>query len=233
MMLLYKAWLESRTRFLLSVIAIVGLIALFVFMNRDVRADVADLNVTYSQYLWSAIYKGYVRDIFVVVVLLLGMGGIGRERAYGTSGFTLTLPVSRWRLIEMRAAVGLAESIIIAFLPAILLPLLSPLVNETYPWSHALHFAVLWAFGGSFVFAMGFLASALFSAEYSAPIAAVALLFAYSIVTDLPRVERYAFDIHDFMKGTGPQGPPALAAVSTSSIMLIAVAGYITRRKDF
>jgi ABC-type transport system involved in multi-copper enzyme maturation permease subunit len=233
MMLLYKAWLESRTRFGLSVIAIAALIALFVLMNRDVRADVADLNATYSQYLWSAIYKGYLRDIFVVVVLLLGMGGIARERAYGTSGFTLTLPVGRWRLTATRAAVGLAESTIIAFLPAILLPLLSPLVNETYPWSQALHFAVLWVFGGSFVFTIGFLVSALFTGEYSAPIAAVALLFAYSIVTDLPRVESYVIDIHDFMKGTGPQGPPALAAVSASSIMLIAVAGYITRRKDF
>ena len=63
--------------------------------------------------------------------------------------------------------------------------------------------------------------------------AAVTLLFAYSIVTDLPRVERYVIDVHDLMKGTGPQGPPALAAISASSIMLIAVAGYITRRKDF
>jgi hypothetical protein len=49
----------------------------------------------------------------------------------------------------------------------------------------------------------------------------------------MPQVERYAIDIHDFMKGTGPQGLPALAAASASSIMLIAVAGYITRRKDF
>ncbi|MBV8895807.1 MAG: hypothetical protein JO051_04795 [Acidobacteriaceae bacterium] len=232
-MLLFKAWLESRTRFALSAIAIVGLIALFVLMNRDARADVAEHNVTYSQYLWSAIYKGYLRDIFVVVVLLLGMGGLGRERAYGTSGFTLTLPVSRWQLTATRAAVGLAESIVIAFLPAILLPLLSPLVHEIYPWSQSLHFAVLWTFGGSFVFTMGFLASALFTGEYSAPMAAVALLFAYSIITDLPRVERYVIDIHDFMKGTGPHGPLAVVAVSGSAILLLAVAGYITRRKDF
>ena len=232
-MLLYKAWLESRTRFVLSVAAIVGLIVLFVLMNRDARADVADRNITYSQYLWSAIYKGYLRDIFVIVVLLLGMGGLGRERAYGTSGFTLALPVSRWRFTTTRAAVGLSQSTVIAFLPAILLPLLSPLVHETYPWSQSLHFAVLWTFGGVFVFTIGFLASTLFTGEYSAPIAAVALLFAYSMLADLPRVERYVIDIHDFMKGTGPQGLSALAAVSTFSMMLIAAAGYITRRKDF
>ena len=233
MMLLYKAWLESRTRFGLSVVAIVGLLALLVLMNRDARVDVAGLNVTYSQYFWLAFFKGYLREIFVVVVLLLGMGGLLRERAYGTSGFTLTLPVSRWRLTATRAGVGLAESTVIAFLPAILLPLLSRLVNEAYPWPQALHLAVLWAFGGAFVFTMGFLASALFNGEYSAPIAAVALLFAYSTITDLPGVERYVIDIHDFMKGTGAQGPPALAAISASATMLIAVAGYCTRRKDF
>ncbi len=231
-MLFYKAWLESRTRFLLSAITMAALASLFVLMNKDVRADAAP-HATYSQYLWLTIYKGYLRDIFVVVALLFGMGGLARERAYGTSGFTLTLPVSRWRLTGARAAVGVAESTIMAFLPAILLPLLSPLVNEVYPWPQALHFGLLWSLGGSFVFTMGFVASALFSGEYSAPIAAVALLFAYSIVADLPRVEQYMIDIHDFMRGTGPQGPLALAAVIATSTMLIAISGFITRRKDF
>lgn len=232
-MLLYKGWLESRTRFLLSAVTIAGLSALFVFMNRDARAAVTDRDVTYVQYLWSAIYKGYLRDIFVVVVLLLGMGGLGRERAYGTAGFTLTLPVSRWRHIATRAAIGLVESTVIALLPAALLPLLSPVVNESYSWSLALHFAVLWAFGGAFIFTIGFLASVLFIGEYSAPIAAVACLFAYSIVTDLPGVERYVIDIHDFMKATGPHGLSTLATITVSAITLIAVAGRITAKRDF
>ncbi len=233
MMLFYKAWLESRTRFLLSAITIAGLVALFVFMNRDARMEVSDHNITYAQYLWSAIYKGYLRDVFVVSVLLLGMGGLGRERAYGTSAFTLALPVSRWRLTATRAVVGFAESTVVAFLPATLLPLLSPLVNETWSWSQAVHFGVLWAFGGALIFTIGFVASVLFIGEYSAPMAAVAFLFAYSIVTDLPGVEGYVIDIHDLMRGTGPHGPPALAAISASTIMLIAVATCITRRRDF
>jgi hypothetical protein len=83
-MLFYKAWLESRTRFFLGAITIAGLIALFVFMNRDGRQVVADQEISYDQYVWSAVYKGYLRDIFVVVVLLLAMGGLARERAYGT-----------------------------------------------------------------------------------------------------------------------------------------------------
>jgi hypothetical protein len=106
-------------------------------------------------------------------------------------------------------------------------------VNETYAWSQSLHFAIRWTFGGAFVFAIGFLASVLFTGEYSAPIAAVGLLFAYSIVTDLPGVERYVVDIHDFMNSTGPHGLPAFAAVSASAIALIAVAGHVTRRRDF
>jgi ABC-2 type transport system permease protein len=233
MMLLYKGWLESRTRFLLSAATIAGLCALFVFMNRSLRTEMTEGEVSYGQFVWSAVYKGYLRDIFVVVVLLLGMGGLGRERAYGTSGFTLALPVSRWRLIGARATVGLAETTIVSFLPAASIPALSLIVNETYAWSRSIHFALLWAFGGAFIFAIGFLASVLFTGEYSAPIAAVALLFAYSIGTDLPGVERYVIDVHDFMKAAGPHGPRAFVAVSASALALIAVAGHATRRRDF
>lgn len=233
MMLFYKAWLESRTRFLLGGVAIAGLVSLFVLMNQDVRVELADRNATYSQYLWFAIYRGYLRNIFVVLIVLLGVGGLERERAYGTSGFTLGLPVSRWRLVATRAAVGVAESTIIAFVPAILLPLLSPLIHETYPWSQSLGFGVLWMVGGAIWFAMGFLASVLFNGEYSAPIAAVAFLFAYSIGVELPGVERYVVDVHDLMQGLGPHGISTLAAVSVSAVILIALAGSTTQRRDF
>jgi ABC-type transport system involved in multi-copper enzyme maturation permease subunit len=233
MMLFHKAWLESRTRFLLGATAMTGLIALFVFLNQDARGELADRSATYSQYLWSAIYKGYLRNIFVVLVLLLGMGGLERERGYGTAGFTLALPVSRWRLVATRAAVGIAESTFVAFLPAALLPLLSPLVNETYSWPQALHFGILWAVGGAIWFAMGFLASTLFSGEYSAPMAAMAFLFGYSIAADLPGVERYVIDVHDLMNGTQAYGPATLALVPVAAIALIALAGVLTKRRDF
>jgi hypothetical protein len=74
MMLLYKAWVESRTRFLLSFLAMAGLSVVFVFFNHDLRTVVTDHDVSYSEYIWKGIFKGQLRDIYVVLALLLGMG---------------------------------------------------------------------------------------------------------------------------------------------------------------
>ena len=233
MMLLYKAWLESRTRFLLSFFAIAGLSTVFVFFNHDVRTVVTDHDVSYSEYIWKAIFKGQLRDIYVVLALLLGMGGLDRERAYGTSGYTLALPISRWRFITARGIAGGFETAVLAFLPATLVPALSPFVHEFYAWGQALQFGILWTVGGILIFTMGFLASVLFSGEYSAAVAALIVLFAYSIATDLPGMEHFIIDIHDTMNGSGPHGFATLTMISLTAAAIIGLAGYITTRKDY
>ena len=94
-----------------------------------------------------------------MLALLLGVGGLKRERDYGTSGFMLALPVSRFRLVSARAFIGIAEVALLAFLPALLIPALSPLEGQVYPWSQAFQFGLLWAAGGAFLFMFGFIAS--------------------------------------------------------------------------
>lgn len=233
MMLLYKAWLESRKRFLLSFLAMAGLSMVFVFCNHDVRTAVTDHDVSYGEYIWKGIFKGQLRDIYVVLTLLLGMGGLDREREYGTAGFTLALPVSRCRLVAARGFAGVIETTLLGFLPATLVPALSPSVGEFYPWGQGLEFGVLWTIGGGVFFTMGFLASVLFSGEYSAAIAAIALLFAYSITADLPGMERYILDVHDTMNGSGPHGLKTLAMISLTAAAIQGVAAYITTKRDY
>lgn len=233
MMLLYKAWFESRKRFLLSFLAMGGLTVVFVLFNHDVRSVVTDHNVSYGEYIWKSIFKGQLRDVYVVLALLLGMGGLDREREYGTAGYTLALPVSRWRLIAARGFAGFIEIIALSFLPATLVPALSPFIREIYPWGQALHFGILWTIGGVLIFTIGFLASVLFSGEYSAAIAAMAALFAYSIATDLPGMEHYIIDVHDTMNGSGPHGFKTLAMIAMTALAIIGVAGYITTKRDY
>jgi len=201
-MLWYKAWRESQARFLLSGGTIAGLCVAFVVFHRE-SALVADHAQTYAEYIWRIVYKGYLRELFVLLALLLGVGGLLRERDYGTAPFTLALPVSRWRLIVVRAAVGIFEVTILSFLPAVVLPTLSPLVGEVYPWSQAWQFGLLWSIGGAFLFAIGFFASIFFAGEYTAAVVAVLAMLTYSVAVEFPVVERYVPDVHDLMSGVG------------------------------
>ena len=244
-MLWYKAWLESRTRFILGALTIAGLCVGFVLFHRDgVRMFASP--PTYVEYIWELVYKGYLRELFLMLTLLLGVGGLLRERDFGTSSFTLALPVSRLHLVSVRAALGLVQVAALSLLPALLIPALSPLKGELYPWSQALRFAVLWAVGGGLIFMMGFLASSLFGGEYTAPVVAFLGLFVYSVIADLPLFERRSLDINDIMSGMGmsyfqPNGSQligplhwnALAVISMIVFGLAALAERITRYQDF
>ena len=244
-MLWYKAWRESQARFLLSACTIAGLCVVFVLFHSQGAAS-AYRSRTYVEYIWRIVYKGYLREIFALLALLLGVGGLRRERDYGTAGFTLTLPVSRLRLVSIRAAMGLSEIALLSFLPVIVIPALSPLVGQVYPWTQALEFGLLWAAGGSFLFVIGFLASILFAGEYTAAVVAVTVTLGYSVVADRPFVQRYVIDVHDLMSGTGTHhfqpdvfllvGPLPSAALSIILLIVcssVLLAGCITQRQDF
>jgi ABC-type transport system involved in multi-copper enzyme maturation permease subunit len=72
------------------------------------------------------------------------------------------MPVSRNRLLAVRAAAGLAEMLIVAVTAALLLPLLSPSIGERYAVVDALvHAACLFAAGAVF-FSLAFLLSTSF-----------------------------------------------------------------------
>jgi hypothetical protein len=180
------------------------------------------------------------------VRFLLGLGGLARERDQRTAGFTLALPVSRWRLLVTRTLLGLGQVVLLATIPAIVLPLLSPLIGQAYPSSQAWAFAILWATVGSLIFAMALLASVVFAGEFTAPVAAILGLTAYSFLADVQPIERYLTDIHDVMSGidmpylaertgvlTGSLPWATLFTLLLAAATLVAIGARITDRQDF
>ncbi len=244
-MLWYRAWRETQTRFCLSAAVIAALSVCFVVFHAE-AAGISDKPLTYVEYIWRITYKGYLRELFVLLALLLGVGGLLRERDHGTSGFTLALPVSRLHLVSTRAAVGIVEIAVLSFLPGLTVCAASRAVGEYYPWSQGLQFGLLWAIGGAFIFMIGFLASSIFAGEYTAPAIAFLALLLYSVMVDVPPIERYVPDVHDMMSGTGMPyfqthqcllvGPlpwQMLIVFLITSVGLLVVAGSITQQQDF
>ena len=87
--------------------------------------------------------------------VLLGTGGLLSQASGGGALFTLSLPVSRNRLLGVRAATGLAELLVLAFVPSLLLPVLSPAIGQTYGIGDALVHAACMFIGGHRVFQPG------------------------------------------------------------------------------
>ena len=247
-MLCYKMWRESRVRFVFSAIALSWMCGAVVLLQRQIRAH-ADEPMSYARYIWSAVYKANVLDLYFLLVIVLGLGGVMQERAQGTASFTLSLPLSRWRLTSARAAMGMAQVSVLAMLPALIIPLTSAYVGESYPLMRALQFSMLWADCGAVVFALAFLFSIVLPGAYTPSIASVAALYLYSILADLPLLERYpALDLmstrhgaqlsifHGEASSTALLSPlpwQTLALYALIALCLMGAAGAIMARRDF
>src|SRR5580698_6821539 len=102
-MLWYKVWLETRARFLIS---LAGITALCAYRVYDL-AHGADAGAQISYYYF-VLHSGQqlLQLMWLVAITLLMMGGLLQEKANGTAAFTLALPVSRTRLMNVRICAG-------------------------------------------------------------------------------------------------------------------------------
>jgi ABC-type transport system involved in multi-copper enzyme maturation permease subunit len=191
-MLIKKAWLESKARFTAAavVLAILGVStvlrapATIAGWERIHRGE----QMSYPLYVWLSLPHGFLQFLWIIAAVLLGLGGLLREEAVGSSGFTLSLPVSRRRHVVTRAAVGAAEAIVLGFIPLLIVAVLSPLIQRSYPLSQALMFGSMFVVAGMVFFALGFFLSHILRGEYSAPVVALAGIAAFYILTKLPRL---------------------------------------------
>ena len=251
-MLLFKAWRESRARFLLSAATIGAFCAGVVLINARMQNNDGQIlpgsrATTYSEHVYDFIYRGDAKGLFVMLMLFIGLGGLLRERRRGSAPFTLALPVTRSRIILTQIVVGVLEVIGIAALPVLLIPTLSPFVGRSYPVSESLHFAVLWLGGGLMVFALAFLCSVLFAGEYTALIVAFLGLFAVPLVAQLPVLQPYRVNFLPTMGDFGtmhwnpehtlflPSPMPwmRLLVFLGITVTLLRVALELTKRQDF
>lgn len=155
-----KAWLETRTRFFTGLVVVVVVCAFMVLvrprmlvqwpLDKIQHPEWRDppwwdrVHTDFPFFLWHYLYRDMLQKVFMVFAVLLGIGGIRREAASGTAGFTLALPVSRALVFGTRALVAVAEVVALGLAVAITLVALAPVTGITYTPSHAaLHAALL------------------------------------------------------------------------------------------
>ena len=185
-MLWHKAWLDTRSRFLigLAILTVIAVGVIFdysatqrllpLLMARDPAAppdselarmvrEAAEIQRTYRGFVWYRAFRDNLLNLGILFAVLLGCGGLLAEAAKGSALFTLSLPVSRRELFGIRTATGIGQCFLLAMIPPLVIPLASPAIGQQYSFVDALaHGFCLFVVGAMF-FSFACLLSTVFS----------------------------------------------------------------------
>lgn len=189
-MLWYKAWLETRSRFLISLLGCVALCSFAIYHGND-----GALPETGRAYYNVVLHGGHgtLCMMWVLAVPLLTMGGLLREKSVGTAAFTLALPVSRAQLMAARIGMILTEAMVLVIVPWIAMAVVARLTGKADAIvSQAFFQMVLLAGGGMFFFGMALLISSLVEGEYTAPVVTFGVLFGICAVMSSTSLHTYS-----------------------------------------
>ena len=255
----YKSWLETRWRFLIGLALLMLSACSVVFayprvmrlmplvsrlpeanaageIGRRIR-EAAALAGSYSGYIWSQWYRQNLVQVWTVFAALLGTGGLLSKASSGGALFTLSMPISRRRVLAIRAATGLAEVAMLAFVPSLLVPLLSPAVGESYGVATALGFSVGLFLAGAVFYCLAFFLSTIFSdiwrpALIALSIAAVIALYEQFWRESLPYGPFHLMSGDAFFR-TGHLPWLGLASTSALSAVMFYAASVTVANRDF
>jgi ABC-type transport system involved in multi-copper enzyme maturation permease subunit len=200
----YKSWLETRWRFgiglALLMLSAAGTVFAYpqvarlfpVLPNLDTRGEIGraiaesiELARSYRGYVWGEWFRQNMPQNWTIFAVLLGTGGLLSQASGGGALFTLSLPASRGRLIGVRAATALAELLVLALIPSLMIPLFSPAIGEAYGFADALVHGICLFTAGTVFFSLTFLLSTVFNDVWRPPLivlcGATALAIAHQV----------------------------------------------------
>ena len=180
-MLWRKAWLETRWRFVTGFVVLSVMAAANVFQYLAVERllpglqyeapgnatplqgfirEAIELQKSFRGFVFFTILRQNLTQFGIVFAVLLGCGGLLAEAKKGSVLFTLALPVTRRRLMNVRIATGLAQCLAIAMVPPLLVPLFAPAINQQFSVIDSLaHGVCLFAVGAVFYSLASFLST--------------------------------------------------------------------------
>jgi len=200
-MLWYKSWLDTRWRFLIglalllcsaaaTVLTYPQLVKLLPLVPTNIQGPLgqriresAELMRSYPSFVWSNWFRQNLSEGATLFAVLLGTAGLLSHS--GGALFTLSLPVSRRRLLGVRAAAGLAELFVLVLVPSLLIPLLSPAIGERYGAGAALIHSVCLFTAASVFFSLAFLLSTIYSDVWRPLLIALAFAIVLALVDQL------------------------------------------------
>jgi hypothetical protein len=214
--------------------------------NEVEQAWIVRATIDYPYFIWHFVFRILLQQLWVLCAVLIGFGGLARESAQGAAGLTLSLPVSRRRLVSVRAAVGGAEIAVLGLIPALVIPSLSIFIEKPYPVGQAISHSLLMVLGGLVFFSLGILLSTAIESEHTPTLIGVAVVTLFYFVLT-PYIDEGASEpiwLRLIDASRVMAGPPYLTSTSTYPLLgifislLIALGIYylslrITEKRDY
>lgn len=255
-MLWHKSWLETRWRFLIGLAVltcsacgtvleyprVMALLPLVPPVNtpgeigRRIR-EAVELSRSYRGYVWSQAFRQNLPQMATFIAALLGTEGLLAYASGSTVLYTLSMPVSRRRLLGVRAATGLAELLVVTVMPPLVVPLLSPAVGATYSVGSALVHGLCLFIACAVFFGLALLLSTVFDDLWRplliACAAAVALALIEFAAGPLARYGLFHVMTGESYFRTGEAPWLGLLASAAASFALMYGAALNVARRDF
>ena len=251
-MLWYKSWLQTRWRFLIGLGMLICSAATVVLVYPQVMKllptvptnlsgpigerirEAAELSRSYRGYIWSHWFNQNLSQWSTMFAILLGTAALLVQS--GGDLFTLSLPVSRARLLGVRAATGLAELFVIALIPSLLISIVSPAIGQSFGIGSALLHAVCMFVATSVFFSIALLLSTIFSDAWRPLLITFAIAIGLGLIDQILR--NSSFSLYGvmsaasyFRSGRVPWSGLLGAAAASTAICYAAVVNI--QRRDF
>ena len=237
-MLWYKAWLETRARFLIS---LAGITALSVYRVYEGTRDAPAWTLMGLNYYYLVLRngQGLLQLAWLVAVTLLMMGGLLQEKANGSAAFTLAMPVSRARLMTVRISAGLIEAALLIVVPWAAMYAMFCFAGPARAIGQVLFYVVVMAGGGAVFVGTSLLISSLIEGAYTAPtISAGIVLLCANLPRSLSFINPMAFmGGQEYLgpgnQATGPMPWGHVAAYMSAGALMIVASVKAIERRDF
>jgi ABC-type transport system involved in multi-copper enzyme maturation permease subunit len=252
----YKSWLDTRWRFLIAFVVLVCSavltvlaypkflellpVAMRVNLGGEIGRRVTEtiqFERDYRGYIWVQSFRQNLTQMGTLFAVLLGTGGLLPSGSKDTALFTMSLPASRNELLGIRAATGLLELAVLAFAPALVFPLLSPTVGQTFSVASAImHGACLFITWAVF-FSLALLLSTVVAGIWIPAVVAICVGF-FLMAVDLVAGGTGRFNIFAVMSGehyfrTGALPWVGLAVSAAASAAMLYAGARNFARQDF
>jgi hypothetical protein len=250
-MLWRKYWLEGQWRFLAGLILLIcsagsvvlswpAVVQLMPAASRLQGTgqigrwiqEMLPLERDFRGYVWVQWFRQNLPQMGILFAVLLGAGGlVSQSSREGAALFTLSMPVSRNRLLGVRAAIGLAELLVLSIVPSLVIPLISPAVDGTYAVGDVLVHGVCFFIGCSVFFSLAFLLSTVFTDLWRPLLIALGAAIAMSIA-DVPWGFFQVMSGESWFRGGAlPWGGIAISVAASAALLYGSAVNFA--RRDF